>query len=217
MKKIISLLLVPTLLVGCTSPKNTEDVKAESSVAVKAEEKQPQGKSGSDELDPETIKSIQKIAKEKYDAIRGLGLTIEQFKKKLDDAGARLEWTVSNPGTILETAHAKDEVANVNFQFFGPENDLKRLSISGYITDDQIKSNMVVAYLQFFLKEVLPTYSPQDIVNLFEDSMNKLAEQKQESEPRVVYEIDGKRLTILKIHNMIGIEVESDKKVLEKK
>lgn len=146
-----------------------------------------------------------------------MGLTIEQFKKKLDDAGARLEWTVSNPGTILETAHAKDEVANVNFQFFGPENDLKRLSISGYITDDQIKSNMVVAYLQFFLKEVLPTYSPQDIVNLFEDSMNKLAEQKQESEPRVVYEIDGKRLTILKIHNMIGIEVESDKNVLEKK
>ena len=146
-----------------------------------------------------------------------MGLTIEQFKKKLNDAGARLEWTVSNPRTILETAHAKDEVANVHFQFFGPKNDLKRLSISGYITDDQTKSSMVVAYLQFFLKEVLPTYSPQDIVNLFEDSMNKLAEQKQDSEPRAVYEIDGKRLTILKIHNMIGIEVESDKNVLEKK
>ncbi|MED1666611.1 hypothetical protein [Brevibacillus laterosporus] len=59
MKKIIFLLLAPALLVGCSSPKNTEDVKVEPTVAVKTEEK-PQVKSGSDELDPESVERVKK-------------------------------------------------------------------------------------------------------------------------------------------------------------
>lgn len=216
MKKIIFLLLAPALLVGCTSQKTTEEVKVEPTVAVKTEEK-PQVKSDSDELDPESVKRVQKIARDKYEAKKGTGLTIEQFKKRFDSNGARLEWTVSNPGTIAEIAFAKDKVANVDFNFYGPKNDLKRASMNSYY-GDSAKMDMFSVYLYSFLKETLPNYSQQEIADLFNDSLIKLSEQKQESAPEVIHEIDGKRITITSINEyyMLGIDVESDKNELKK-
>ncbi|MED1666610.1 hypothetical protein [Brevibacillus laterosporus] len=72
---------------------------------------------------------------------------------------------------------------------------------------------MMVAYIILFLQEILPTYSEQEIKDLFVDSLARMAEQKQESVPRVIHEIDGKRIIIQRVlkYNMIGIDVESDK------
>ncbi|WP_164684956.1 hypothetical protein [Brevibacillus reuszeri] len=191
-KRLSLVAFVLIFLVGCSNNQASQvaTVEPQEKVAVQENSAAPEAS----------------IAEQKYHAMIGTGLSLEPFENKLTG----LKWETHNQGSFLENISVSDEDNMVSFNFFGPKDDLKRLSISGIEhANSAEKSEATILYLVSFLREVIPKSTDQDAANLIIDAIDRMNKGEQE----IVHEKNGNKIIFSssKEYGMIAIDVVSAK------
>ncbi|MGG4495604.1 hypothetical protein [Brevibacillus reuszeri] len=192
MKRLYLVAFVLILLVGCSNNQAEQVATVESQEKVAEQENTPA---------PEA-----NIAEQKYHAMKGTGLSLEPFEQKLTG----LKWEVHNPGSFLENISVSDKDNMVSFHFFGPKDDLKKLSISGYEHANSAEKNeTTILYFVSFLCDVIPQSTDQDAAMLIIDAIDRM----KKGEYEIVHEKNGNKIIFSssKEYGMIAIDVISAK------
>ncbi|KZE48838.1 hypothetical protein AV540_16385 [Brevibacillus parabrevis] len=176
------LVLIVVLMVGCSSKAVQTEAPAAEAPAAEA-----------------TAKSI---AEEKYNAMGSTGLTIAQFKDQL----GHLKWEVHNEGSLLEITRATDELNKVRLDFFGPKDNLKKVSVSGFVhADSEEKNEATILYLLGTLNQAMPDISDDKVIEIVTNAISKFSEGDME----IVHVHRGNKITLsgIKDYGAIAIDI----------